>query len=447
MSEPETRYARTVDGVRIAYQVWGQGPRDLVVTRDASTPIDNLWQEPRIVHMLERLGGFCRNIWFDARGWGSSDALTLDGLPTLEAWLDDIDAVMKAAGSNQAVLGAMNDGGSPAILFAATYPQKVSALVLVNTYARFVQAPDYPYGLPPELLDPYLEGMTDSWGTLDNLKAGMAPSMVDDEPWCRWLLRSQRLGISPTGVEALMRAVAETNVHHVLPSVQAPTLVVHRRGNRHVRVEHGQYLARSIPGAVYKELDGQDHAFYAGDTDGLVDEIEEFMTGDRPVRDTDRLLATVLFTDIVGSTERASTLGDAAWHSLLDAHDAVVRSQLLRHRGREIKTMGDGFLVTFDGPARAIRCACAIQKLVRGLGLEVRAGLHTGEIEARGDDVAGIAVVIGQRVSSLAGAGEVLVSSTVKDLVAGSGLRFEERGQRELKGVSGSWQLFSVLSD
>ncbi len=443
---PTTRYARTIDGVRIAYQVWGDGPRDLVVIRDASNPIDCLWEEPRIAQMLERLGSFSRNIWFDARGWGSSDALTLAGLPGLDAWLDDISAVMGAAGSDRAVIGGINDGGSPVMLFAATYPQRVSALVLVNTYARFVQGPDYDLGLPAELLDSYLDAMVASWGTLDNLAAGMAPSMVNDRQWSQWMLRSQRLSTSPTSVDAFMRVVSETNVHHVLPSIQAPTLVIHRQGDRHVRAEHGRYLAQHIPGAVYKELEGEDHSFFAGDTDGLVDEMEEFLTGVRPPRDTERVLATVLFTDIVGSTQRATEMGDRAWRALLDAHDAMVRSQLLRHRGREIKTMGDGFLAVFDGPARAIHCACAVRELLSGLGLEVRSGLHTGEIELRGDDIAGIAVAIGQRVSSLANGGEVLVSSTVKDLVAGSGLQFEERGEHELKGVLGAWRLFSVRS-
>jgi class 3 adenylate cyclase/alpha-beta hydrolase superfamily lysophospholipase len=443
---PETRYTRTVDGVRIAYQEWGSGPRDLVVIRDASTPIDYLWEEPRVVHMLERLGSFCRNIWFDPRGWGSSDALTLGGLPGLDAWLDDIRAVMRATGSETPVLAGMNDGGSPTMLFAATYPQHVSALVLVNTYARFVRARDYPCGLPPELLDRYVEGIVASWGTPANLAAGMAPTMIEDQHWCRWLTRSQRLSASPTDVEAFMRAVSETNVHHVLPTIQAPTLVVHRHGDRHVRVEHGRYLAEHIPGALYRELEGEDHAFCAGDTDSLVDEIEEFITGVRSARETERVLSTVMFTDIVGSSRRASEMGDAAWRALLDAHDAVVRSELVRYRGREVKTTGDGFLATFDGPARAIRCGCAIRDVLRGIDLEIRAGLHTGEIETRGDDIAGIAVVIGQRVSSLAGAGEVMVSSTVKDLVAGSGLRFEERGQHELKGVPGSWQLFAVSS-
>ncbi len=443
---PETRYAQTVDGVRIAYQIWGDGPRDLVVVRDASAPIDCLWEEPRVVQMLERLGGFCRNIWFDARGWGSSDVLTLRGLPGLDAWLDDISAVMAAAGSEKAALAGMNDGGSPTMLFAATYPQRVSALVLVNTYARFVQAPDYECGMPPDLLDRYLDAMGASWGTTDNLAAGMAPGMVADRQWCRWMLRAQRLSTSPTSVEAFMRAVSETNVHHVLPSIQAPTLVVHRQGNRHVRVDHGRYLAKHIPEAVYRELEGEDHTFFAGDTDGLIDEMEEFLTGVRPARDTERVLATVLFTDIVRSSQRATEMGDRAWRTLLDAHDAVVRSQLLRHRGREIKTTGDGFLAIFDGPARAIRCACAVRDLLLDLGLDVRSGLHTGEIETRGDDIVGIAVVIGQRVSSLAGAGEVMVSSTVKDLVAGSGLQFEERGEHELKGVLGTWRLFTVRS-
>ena len=441
---PETRYAVTVDGVRLAYQVWGDGPRDLIVIRDASAPIDCLWEEPRIAHMLERFGGFCRNIWFDARGQGSSDALTLEGLPGMDAWLDDISAVMEATGSQSPVLCGLNDGGSPTALFSATYPQRVSALVLFNTYARFVRASDYPCGMPPEMFEPYLEAMVASWGTPLNLAAGLAPSMVDDKEWSAWMLRMQRLSASPSSVEAFMRAVSETNIHHVLPSIQAPTLVIHRRGNRHVRVEHGRYLAQHIPGALYRELEGEDHSFFAGDTDGLVDEVEEFLTGVRPARDTDRLLATVLFTDIVNSTQRASELGDRGWRTVLDAHDAVIRSQLVRHRGREIKTTGDGFLVTFDGPARAIRCAGAIRDLVRELGIDIRAGLHTGEIESRGDDISGIGVVIAQRVSALAGGGEILVSSTVRDLVAGSGLQFSDRGERELKGVPGSWRLLAV---
>jgi class 3 adenylate cyclase len=272
----------------------------------------------------------------------------------------------------------------------------------------------------------------------------LAPSMKGNDRWCRWFLRSQRLGTSRAGAGFFFDSVMDTNVLDVLGSIQAPTLVVHRRQNPHIRVEHGRYLAEHIPGCSYKELPGDDHAFCAGDTDALVDEIEEFLTGVRPAPPTERVLATVLFTDIVGSSQRASEIGDRAWRALLDAHDAIVRAHLERYRGREVKTTGDGVLATFDAPARAIRCACAIREAITGLGLELRSGLHTGEIEVRGDDVTGIGVVIGQRVSALAGPNEVLVSRTLTDLVAGSGIDFEDRGEHELKGVPGTWRLFAV---
>jgi class 3 adenylate cyclase len=441
---PETRFAKTADGVHVAYQTWGDGPLDLVVLRDPSTPVDLIWEEPSLVPILERLGGLARNIWIDARGGGSSDALTLETLPNVDAWNDDISAVMSAVGSSRATLAGFGAAGGPTMFFAASFPERVSALILFNAYARFVRGGGYPCGLPPELKDRYVDAVRQAWGTSATLDV-LAPSMKGNERWCRWFLRSQRLGASGASAGYLFDTGSmDTNVLHVLASIQAPTLVVHRRQNAHAHVEHGRYLAEHIPGCSYKELSGGDDAFCAGDTDALVDEIEEFLTGMRPAPPTERVLATVLFTDIVGSSKRASEIGDRAWRTLLDAHDATVRAHLERYRGREVKTTGDGVLATFDAPARAIRCACAIRDAITGLGLDLRSGLHTGEIELRGDDVTGIGVVIGQRVSAFAGPNEVLVSRTLTDLVAGSGIDFDDRGEHELKGVPGIWHLFAV---
>jgi len=440
---PETRYAETADGVQLAYQVWGTGPLDLVVVPHAYVPVDMMWEEPQLRSLLERFGTFSRTIELDGRGWGSSDPLTIEAAPSLDAWLDDIAAVMAAAGSERAALLGLGEAGTSAMLYAATYPERVSALVLFNAFARFLRGPDYPCGLPPESCERYIDAVRATWATMAPIEI-TAPSMVSNERWCRWFMRAQRLAASPATLARIFRAFTDTDVHHVLASIQAPTLVLHRRGNRHVRVDHGRYLAEHIPGALYRELDGDDHLFFAGDTDAVADEIEEFLTGVPPVLATDRVLATVLFTDIVGSSQKAAELGDRAWRKLLDAHDAVVRTQLERFRGREVKATGDGFLATFDGPARAIRCAGDLAGRLRSLGLDIRAGLHTGEVEVRGDDIGGIAVHTGARVAALAKAGEVLVSSTVKDLVAGSGIDFEDRGEHQLKGVPGTWKLFSV---
>jgi len=440
---PETQYAETGDGVRLAYQVWGvDGTPDLVVAKP-EPPVDMMWEEPKLRPLFDHLGTFSRNIWFDRRGSGSSDPLMPAQTRGLDGWLEDIATVTAAAGSERAALVGMADAGTAAILYAATHPERVSALILFNAYARFFRGSDYPCGPPAEVASRYVESVAAVWATMAEIEV-VAPSMVDDERWCRWLMRAQRLHGSPRATAEFFREVADTNVHHVLGSIQAPTLVLQRRGDRHVRVEHGRYLATHIPGAVYRELDGDDHFFYAGDTDELADEIEEFLTGVRPVSVTDRVLATVLFTDVVGSSEKATEMGDRAWRKLLDAHDAVVRTHLERFRGREVKTTGDGFLATFDGPARAIHCALELVASLRGLGLDIRAGLHTGEIEVRDDDIGGIGVHIGARVTALAGAGEVLVSSTVKDLVAGSGITFEDRGEHGLKGVPGSWRLLRV---
>jgi class 3 adenylate cyclase len=373
---------------------------------------------------------------------GSSDK---EGFGGLDRLTEDMTAVIDAAGSQRIAIVGHGTGGPGAMLYAATYPERVSALILFNSCARLAKTPDYPCGIPPELIERYMTVAGETWGTTANLGI-FAPSMASHERWTQWFLRCQRLSLSPNQAEEGIRYNLETAVQHVLPSIQTPTLVLHRRGDRFLRVEHGRFLAEHIPGARYRELDGEDHPFFAGDTDAIIDEIEEFLTGVRPTESSERVLTTVMFTDIVGSSQAATAMGDRAWRTLLDAHDAVVRTQLERHRGREVKTTGDGFLATFDGPARAIRCACAIRDSVGGLGLDVRTGLHTGEIEMRDDDVAGIAVVIGQRVSAHAGPREVLVSSTVKDLVAGSGIEFADEDEHELKGVSGTWRLFRVLA-
>jgi class 3 adenylate cyclase len=441
---PATHYAQLGDA-RIAYQVWGDGPLDLVWARSLWQPVDLLWDEPQVAHVLERLGGFARNICFDSQGMGSSSALAPEMFSGPEVWLDDLGAVMAGAGSERAALLGVEDGGPGALLYAATFPERVSALVLVNTHARFVRAADYPVGMPSEVVDRYVEAIRADWATMAMAEV-VAPSMVNDERWARWWLRSQRLAITPDAAASGWRTLTQTNVHHVLSSIQAPTLVLHRRGDRHVRVEHGRYLAEHIPDATYRELDGDDHLFFTGDSDAMVDEIEEFLTGVRPPVKTNRVLATVLFTDIVGSSERASELGDESWRTLLDAHDAVVRTQLERFGGREINTTGDGFVATFDGPARAVRCAVDVVAALRSLGIEIRAGLHTGEVELRDHDIGGIAVHTAARVQALAQPGQVVVSRTVVDLVAGSGLKFEDRGEHELKGVPGLWRLFSVTS-
>jgi len=428
---PQTRYARGREG-SVAYQVVGDGPRDLVFIPWWATNLEIMWEEPSLASFLGRLGSFARLLVFDKRGAGVSDPVPLAALPTLEQWSDDVRAVMKDAGSERAALCGHSHGGQMAMLFAATYPDATSALVLADAFAKQSEG-------PPLTLDEIEE----RWGSGVNLEI-FAPSRAGDERFRRWYSRYERLSLSPGMVRAVVASDAEKDLRGVLPAIRVPTLVLHRSGNRYVDVEHGRYLARHIPGAKLVEIPGEDHLYFTGETGALLDEIEEFLTGERPVAEADRVLSTVLFTDIVGSTERAAALGDRAWRELLERHHEAVRRELERHRGRAVEFVGDGLLATFDGPARAIRCALAIGEAVRALGLEIRAGLHTGEIELAGSAVRGIAVHIGARVASEAGPGEVLVSSTVKDLVAGSGLRFVDRGARSLKGVPEEWRLFAV---
>ncbi len=435
----DIRYAKS-DDLSIAYTVFGDGP-DLVIAPGFISHLDVSWEEPSVEHFYSRLASFRRAITFDKRGTGLSDPVT--HAPTLEESLDDLRAVMDAAGSERADVFGISEGGTMAMLMAASHPGRVKALVLYGTFARLLEAPDYPLGVTEEQLAKLAEVSSKGWGEGIGLGA-WAPSRQNDIELRQWWARLQRVAASPGMVHNIFSLYPKLDIREVLPAIQAPTLVLHRRGDRMIDVAMARYLADHIPEAKLVELEGTDHLFFTGDADAIVDEIQEFLTGVRPQPPVERVLATVLFTDIVGSTQRAAELGDEPWLELLHSHDALVRRQLERFQGREVNTMGDGFVATFDGPARAIRCATAIRDAVRALGLEVRAGLHTGEVELSDGDVAGIAVHLAARVAAAAEAGEVLVSRTVVDLVAGSGLTFARRGEHTLKGVPGEWELFAV---
>lgn len=440
---PETRYAKSGD-LYIAYQVLGEGPLDLVYVAEFWHSIEAQWEEPGFERFLRRLASFSRLICFDQRGTGVSDPVALSELPTLEEWMDDVWAVMDAVGSSRAALLGSGGGGLMSMVFSATFPERTHSLVLLHPYARLTKTADYPWGTSPEFEDRVMWEMQHGWGRGVLLETA-GPSVAADSAFRAWWSRYQRLGCSPGTVLAMRRMLEQVDVRHVLPSIRVPTLVVQRAQNRWVEAAHGRYIAERIPGAKLVELPGLDYFPFVGDSAPILDEIEEFLTGDRRAAEQDRLLATVLFTDIVGSTERAAELGDRRWRELLEEHHALVRAELERFRGREIETAGDGFLAIFDGPARAVRCAQRIRDAIRSIGVEIRAGLHTGEVELTAEGVRGIAVHIGARVSALAGPGEVLVSGTVKDLVAGSGLEFEDRGTHALKGVPGEWQVLSAL--
>lgn len=439
-SPPKTQYAKSGD-LHIAYQVTGSGPLDLVFVPGFVSHLECQWEHPWSAHFFERLGSFSRLIRFDKRGTGLSDRV--GGIPTLEQRMDDVRAVMDAVGVERAALFGVSEGGPMSLLFAATYPERTSALVLYGSYARRSWAPDHPSGHTEEEWRTIIAAIENGWGEAADMNL-RSPGAAGDEGYGRWAATYQRLAASPGAAIAVMEMNKEIDVRPILSAVRVPTLVLHRTGDRTIRTEQARYLAEHVPGARLVEFPGDDHTPWVGDLDAILDEVEEFLTGERHAIESDRVLATVLFTDIVDSTERAAALGDKRWHELLDNYYSLARRELTRFRGREVDTAGDGFFAAFDGPARAIRCAEAISKGVRPLGIEVRAGLHTGECEVIGDKVGGIAVHIGARVASLAQAGEVLVSSTVKDLVAGSGLGFEERGAHTLKGVPGEWRLYAV---
>jgi class 3 adenylate cyclase len=439
MGRGDVGYVKSGD-LSIAYTVFGEGP-DLLVAPGFISHLDLIWEERSVAHFFSRLASFRRIISFDKRGTGLSDPAA--HAPTLEECVDDMRAVMDAAGSERGDVFGISEGGAMAMLLAATHPGRVEALVLYGSFARLLESPDYPIGVSEQQLAKLAEVSARGWGEGIGLGA-WAPSRQNDDELRQWWARLQRVAASPGMVHNIFSLYPALDIREVLPTIQAPTLVVHRRDDRMINLAMGRYLADHIPGAKLVELDGADHLFFTGDADTIVDEIQEFLTGVRPRPPVERVLATVLFTDIVGSTERAAELGDEAWLELLRSHDALVRRQLERFHGREVNTMGDGFIATFDGPARAIRCAAAIRDAVRAIGLEVRAGLHTGEVELSDGDVAGIAVHLAARVASAADAGEVLVSRTVVDLVAGSGLGFAARGRHALKGVPEEWELFAV---
>ncbi len=439
---PPVRYARSGD-VHIAYQVLGEGPLDLVYVPGWVSHLEHAWEEPGVARFYRRLASFSRLILFDKRGTGLSDRVSDAALPNLEQRMDDLRAVMDAAGSERAALFGISEGGPLSVLFAATYPVRTTALVLYGTYARFLQAADYPWRPSTAAFEAFVHAIEERWGQPLSVRV-FAPSAGDDPHFRAWWASAMRLGASPGAALALLRMNTEIDVRDILPAVRVPTLFLHRAGDRLVDPGASRDLAARIPGARYVELAGADHLPFVGDSDAIVAEVQEFLTGVRTSVEPERVLATVMFVDIVDSTAQAAALGDRRWGELLDAHLRLLRREITRFRGCEIKALGDGILATFDGPTRAIRCACVIRDIVRPLGVEVRAGLHTGEIERRGDDVGGIAVHIGARIAAGAAPGEVLVSSTVKDLAAGSALRFADRGTHALRGVPGEWRLFAV---
>ena len=448
MDVPETRYARSGE-VSIAYQVIGTGPVDLVLVPGFVSNVELAWDDPYCAAFYRALAEFSRLILFDKRGTGLSDRVT--GIASLEVRMDDVQAVMKAAGSDRAAVIGLSEGAPMTALFAATYPERVSAMILWGGAARYTRAPDYPFGLSAADYRREVEDTRARYGTPEwarEVLAALAPSMVGDEEYTAFFGRYVRQSASPGAAAALEEMNGEIDVRGVLPTIRVPTLVMRRKGDR---PELGRYLSGRIPGARFVELSGADHLMWTGDQMEIVHQIREFISSvaEQPGahEDLDTVLATVLFTDIVGSTAAAAELGDRRWRDLLEQHHATVRAQLARYRGVEVDTAGDGFFIRFDGPARAIRCACAIRDAVGELGIEIRSGVHTGECEVFQDTVAGLAVSIGARVAARAAPGEILVSQTVRDLVAGSGLLFDERGVAELKGVPGEWRLYALAED
>ena len=439
-ARPETRYAKS-GNLNIAYQVVGEGRFDLVYVPGWISNVELMWEEPAHARLLRRLASFSRLILFDKRGTGLSDPVSLDHLPTLEQRMDDVRAVMDAAGSERAAIFGSSEGGLMSVLFAATYPDRTQALVAHAIYAKRIWSEDYPWAPTPEARAAEIESIERTWGGEMDI-SNLAPSA--DDALKQRAVAYLRRSASPGAAVALLRMNTQIDVRDVLPTIRVPTLILQRVEDRDVNVEEGRWIAAQIPGAKYVELPGDEHLIWAGDVDVVVDEVEEFLTGSRRAHEADRVLATVLFTDIVDSARRATEVGDRRWRDLVDEHHGRVRRELERHRGREIDTAGDGFFASFDGPARAIRAACAIRESVQPLGIDIRAGLHTGECELMQDKIGGIAVNTGARVAAKAEPGEVLVSSTVRDLVAGSGIEFEDRGEHELKGV-GAWRLYSVV--
>ena len=443
---PETRYAASPDGY-VAYQMFGAGPPDLVFMTHWATNMDAMWSEPSLVAYMHRLASFSRVICYDKRGSGVSDPVSLASLPTIEQWTDDARTVMDAAGVGQAAILADTEGGPMAAVLAASRPDRVHALVLVNSFARWRRAEDYPIGMPEATVEKLIERYEHHWGVTSEMLDLTAPSMAGDPRFRSWWLTYSRLTMPRRAAATMYRWVTEIDIRSILPSIRVPTLVLHRSGNRHHRIEFGRYLAEHIPNSKYVELPGADSfPFHAGDFTPLLDEVEEFLTGTRARPVLDRRLATLLFTDIVGSTQIAAERGDTAWIRMARSHDDIVREHLRNYLGREVGHTGDGFLAMFDAPARAVTCAARVADSLNALGIRIRVGLHTGEVQVAGDAVRGLAVHIAARVMAAAARGGILVSRTVKDLVVGSGIEFADRGSYSLKDVPGDWQLFEVVS-
>ena len=436
----DVHYARS-GSVSIAYQSIGAGPMDLVLVNGWVSHLDYMWTHPLFERAFKRLSSFSRLIMFDKRGTGLSDRVA--DQPDLETRMDDVRAVMDAVGSEKAALLGISEGCAMSLLFAATYPERVSHLALYGAMARSIATEDYPWAPYLEAIEMNLQYVDEYWGTGVALEV-FAPTLAEDEAFGGWWTGFERNSVSPSAMRQLVKMFSDIDVRHVLPAIHIPTLVIHRKGDRVANYRGARWMAEQIEGARYVELPGVDHLPFAGDAGAIYDEVEEFLTGTRPSAVVDRVLSTCLFTDIVGSTQKAAALGDSRWRDLLGQHHAAVRRLLDRFRGREVNTTGDGFLATFDGPGRAVLCAKAILEAVGGIGLQLRAGLHTGEVEILDNDLGGIAVHIAARVAALAGPSEVLVSSTVKDLVAGSGIEFEDSGSHALKGVPGEWRIYLV---
>ena len=438
----QTRYAKSGE-LNIAYQLFGAGDANLVLIPGWASNVENIWTVPEIADFMSRLAEFASVIVLDRRGTGLSDPVV--NPPTLEERMDDVRAVLDAAGWKRAAIWGISEGGPMAMTFAATYPDRVHALVLYGTFSRFSRADDYPYGYPAEANAKWLAYVESTWGT-GFLSRTFAPSREDNPETVRNLARLERQAMSPGTARKLFTLQTELDVRHVLPAIRVRTLILHRRDDRPVRVHHGRYLAQHINGAKYIELDGADHLAWLGDMDSIIAEVREFVTGERETPQPDRVLATILFCDIVDSTARAAALGDHNWKQLQSRFLALADEKLRLFRGRKLDTAGDGLFAAFDGPARAVRCGAALAHGVDALGVRLRVGVHTGECEVLEDKYSGIAVHVGARIAALAKPGEVLVSSTVKDLVVGSGLRFEDRGEQVLKGVPGEWRLFAAIA-
>jgi len=439
-----TRYARSGD-VNIAYQVVGDGPRDLVYVPGWISNIEVMWEDPSMAGFLRRLASFSRLILFDKRGTGMSDRVSLEEMPSLEERMDDVRAVMDAVGSESATLLGHSEGGNMCILFASTYPQRTEGLILASSWAKRIRSDDYPWAPTAEERAKEVVETERTFGDPDALPSWSAPSRLKDKQYRHWLARYFRLGASPKAASHLLEMNTGIDTTDILETIRVPTLCLYKTDDADVHIEEGRWIASRIPGAKFVEIPGSDHLLNGEGAEQILDEIEEFVTGYRIGERSERALATVLFVDIVGSTELASELGDQDWRELLERHRAVVEGEITKFRGRVVGWEGDGLLATFDGPARAIKAASALIEAVAALGISVRAGLHTGEVEMVGDDIAGLAVHIGARVAGLAGPGEVLVSRTVRDLVAGSGIQFEDRGHHELRGVPDTWQVYAAL--